>query len=80
MSSTIDSLFGPLGKNYCIYFYILSVFGLIAALILLISSLVIGIVNKKDPTFFLQSFMMVLAYALIYFQNRLLYNMCSSSL
>lgn len=80
MSSTIDTLFGPLGKNYCIYFYILSVFGLIAALILLISSLVIGIVNKKDPAFFLQSLMMVLAYGLIYFQNRLLYNMCAGSL
>lgn len=80
MSNTLDSLFGPLGKNYCIYFYILSVFGLIAALLLLVSSLMIGITKRKDPSFYLQSFMIVLVYAVLYFQNRLLFNMCANSL
>ena len=80
MSNTTDSLFGPLGKSYCIYFYILSVFGLLASIILLVSSLFIGIYKKKDSAFFLQSLMIVIVYALVYFQNRLFYNMCSNTL
>ena len=80
MSNTLDNLFGPLGKNYCIYFYFLSVFGLIAAIILFISSLIIGITKRKDPAFYLQSLMVVFVYALFYFQNRLLFNMCANTL
>ena len=80
MSNTLDTLFGPLGKDYCIYFYILSVFGLIAAIILLVSPVVIGIYKKKDPAYYLQSLMVVLVYGFLYFQNRLLFNMCANTL
>ena len=80
MSNTIDSLFGPLGKNYCIYFYILSVFGLIAAIILFFTLIFIGISKKKDFSFFINALTVVLVYVLFYFQNRLLFNMCSNTL
>lgn len=78
--SGIDNLFGPLGKNYCFYFYILSVFGIIALLMVIIISLYIGITTKKGFAFYFQALTLALVYGMIYLQNRLLFNMCSQSL
>ena len=76
----INSIYGILPKDYCLYFYVLSVFGFILMVFTFIVSLVIGISRKKDFSFYFQAMMGVLAYGLFYFQNRLLYSMCVNSL
>lgn len=79
MSSMNDTLYGPLGKEYCIYFYILSVFGFISLVLIVISSLFIGIYKKKGFDFYLQAFTLAVVYGMLYLQNRLLFNMCESA-
>lgn len=79
MSSLNDTLYGPLGKEYCIYFYILSVFGFISLIFIVLTSLVIGIYKKKGFDFYLQAFTLAIVYGMLYLQNRLLFNMCESA-
>lgn len=76
----MNTIYGPLPKDYCWYFYILSVVGFISMVFTLLVALFIGITKKKDFAFFLKATMAVLAYGLFYFQNRLLYSMCAGSL
>jgi hypothetical protein len=80
MASVLDTIYGPLSKKYCFYFYILSVFGFISLVLLVVSSLVIGISQKKGPLFYVQTISVAIVYGMLYFQNRLLFNMCSHSL
>ena len=75
-----DSLFGPLDKKYCLYFYILSITGMLLLMITIITSLYIGLTTKKDGIFYYQMLLVSFGYGIFYFQNRLLYNMCSNSL
>ena len=80
MDSNIQqTFFSPLGKQYCMYFYFLSVIGLVFVAIVLTSALFIGITKKKGFEFYLSAIIGSLGYAIFYFQNRLLYSMCISS-
>ncbi len=70
-----ELLFSPLGKDYCLYFYILSVIAfllLVANVIMVVSK---SLKNKGKGLIFdlvtLTSVPLVL-----YFQNRLFYSMC----
>ena len=68
-------LFGPLPSNYCLYFYFLSIIGFI----LLVLSLLLAIVNsllKKKLVPIMPILAISAGYFVLYFQNRLLYNMC----
>jgi len=80
MADSTDTLFGPISKEYCFYFYILSVFGLVFMVLLTLFTLFIGIRKKEGFPFYLKSFSIVVMYGLLYLQNRLLFNMCSNSL
>ena len=80
MSNGIDSLFGPLSKTYCFYFYLLSFGGLFVLIVYTLATLFVGISKKKGPMFYLYAFSVCLVYGMFYLQNRLLYNMCSHSL
>ena len=76
MATMNDTLFGSLGKQYCIYFYLLSVFGFI-----LLAMTMIGIVwslftKKLDMKVMAGLVMASLGYGIFYFQNRLLHSMC----
>ena len=71
-----QTFFSPLGKQYCMYFYLLSVIGLVFVFIVLASGLIIGITKKKGFEFYLSAIIGSLGYAIFYFQNRLLYSMC----
>ena len=46
--NNLDILFSPLGKQYCLYFYIISLFTLIVLVLFLFSSIYIGIYTKKN--------------------------------
>ena len=76
----MNSIYGTLPKDYCLYFYALSVFGFVLMIVTFLLALVIGISRKKDFSFYFSAMMGVFAYGLFYFQNRLLYSMCVNSL
>ena len=72
-------LFGPLPQNYCLYFYFLSMIGYVLMILALVFGIFSYFSNKKFVGFG-QLFMIVTGYFIIYFQNRLLYSMCYSTL
>ena len=76
MDNLADTLFGPLGKDYCIYFYYLSVIGIILLTVLVASTLAVGITKRMGIGFYLQMLTVAVGYLIFYFQNRLLHSMC----
>ena len=76
----MDYIYGPLPKDYCVYFYFLSIFGFILMIFTIVVGIFIGISQKKGSVFFLQVIIATFAYGLFYFQNRLLNSMCVASL
>ena len=80
MNDLFNQLFGPLDAKYCDYFLILSMIGFVLLVVLLLSSLIVGVVQKKGVDFYMQVISIALGYALLYFQNRLLNGMCRASL
>lgn len=79
MTTIQQTFFSPLGKEYCLYFYILSGIGLLMLFIVLASALIIGITKKKSLDYYFSAILASFAYAILYFQNRLLYSMCIAS-
>ena len=80
MADIMETLFGPLDRKFCDYFWLLSVLGFVLLAILLISSLLVGISKNKGMDFYFQTISIALGYAIFYFQNRLLHSMCSGSM
>lgn len=80
MSDLNDKLFGPLSKQFCLYFYFLSMLNFCIVIFLIISTIIICIYKRRDGAFYLQMVMTTLLYAIFYFQNRILHTMCSNSL
>jgi len=80
MNNLIQTLFGPMDKTYCEYFYILSIIGFIMMGMLLLSGLVIGIAKHKNLDYFMSVIMASMMYAVFYFQNRLIHSMCVGSI
>lgn len=80
MDDTMNTLFGPLDRKYCDYFYILSILGFVLLAVLLVSSLLVGITKRKGVDFYMQSISIAFGYAIFYFQNRLLYSMCAGTM
>jgi|LauGreSBDMM110SN_4_FD.fasta_scaffold334962_1 hypothetical protein len=76
----VASLFGNISSQYCLYFYLLSVIGIVFFIVTIVGVLYIGISRKKGLDFFGPAFVQSLAYFFIYLQNRLLYNMCAKTL
>jgi hypothetical protein len=72
----IDTLFGPLSKQYCVYFYFLSIFGFILLAVFIISSIFVGLSKRKGLDYYMQVVGIALGYGIFYFQNRLLHSMC----
>ena len=64
-------LVGPLDINYCIYFNLLSIIGVL----LCMSSLLVAIIYPKKWIYIIY---FTILYFMVFFQNRLLYNMCAS--
>lgn len=77
MASLEQTLFGPLGQQFCLYFYYLSIFAFAFMILTIISFVWIGISNKLGAKHYIHMFYLALIYFVFYFQNRLLYSMCS---
>ena len=75
MNQINDTFFSPLGKEYCAYFYLMSVIILIMLFMAVITSM-ITIIKSKKKTNYTLLISNIFTLALVYFQNRLLYSMC----
>jgi uncharacterized membrane protein len=80
MSELEAALFGPVSKQFCAYFYYLSIINLLFVFIVLIGIVYIFLTKKKDSSFYMQMIMTALLYFVFYFQNRILHTMCSNSI
>jgi hypothetical protein len=80
MANALDTLFGPLGKEYCLYFYILSVIGFVFFFITFLSILFLGISKRKGVDYFLPAVFGTLPWVIFYLQNRILNTMCVHSM
>lgn len=69
-------LFSPLSREYCLWFYYLSIVGFAFLVITLVSAIIVGFRKKKGGEYFMTMLMVALTYFIFYFQNRLLYSMC----
>jgi hypothetical protein len=76
----MQNLFGPLSKQYCLYFYILSLICFAYFILIIVMTLFIGITKRKGIDFYLAMLSGALAYGIFYFQNRLLHSMCVGSI
>jgi hypothetical protein len=76
MGSTIDYLFGPLSKDYCLWFYFLAIWGFVMFAMLLILAVIYGISKRKGIEYYFGVIIASLPYFIFYFQNRLLHTMC----
>jgi hypothetical protein len=75
-----DSITGSLSKDYCLYFYILTILTFVSFFFSLIA-LAAGLFRKKfSIEVFLGLLSAPISLFLAYLGNRLLYNMCISSL
>jgi len=72
----LSQTFGPMSKTNCDYFLLLSMIG---ALVMLMT-LVFSIFRYKKNKSLLIIVLSILQPFVIYFQNRLLYNMCVNSI
>ena len=82
MNNFMNSYFGPLGQEYCMYFYVLSIiFGVSFVLSLIsIGSFIVMHYKKVDTMFVMNSIFILFNTFLAYLANRLLNTMCVKSL
>lgn len=73
-----NNVFSPLGKDYCNYFFYLSIINFMLLIYILLSALYVFVYDKKKDTIF-QIVLVALPTFLGYFTNRLLYSMCVGS-
>ena len=76
MASLAETLFGPLPKDYCIWFYFLSILGFVWLFFFLISAVYMGLSKRKSGDYWMSVIAIALGYGIFYFQNRLLHSMC----
>jgi hypothetical protein len=81
MSGLLNDYFGPLGREYCLYFYLMSIFFFVM-IVLGVIGIISAIVYKPkkfDMLFLMHSFMLMFNAILAYYVNRLLNTMCMNS-
>jgi hypothetical protein len=76
----IDTLFGPLPKSYCLYFYYLSIIGFVLLVLSVGGTLAMAVSKSRSAEFYTSSLMIAISYLIFYFQNRLLHTMCIHSI
>jgi hypothetical protein len=80
MDGLFDTVFGPLKKDYCIWFLFLSILGFIWLFFYLISAIYLGIIKKKGSDYWMTMVAVGLGYGIFYFQNRLLHSVCMGTM
>jgi hypothetical protein len=72
----MDSILDPLDKRYCLYFYYITIFFVVSVIFTFVNILYHLVKNTGDYKFYIANFVWLISYAVLYFQNRLLYSMC----
>ena len=72
-----DSIVGPLSQDFCLYFYILAIL-LFISFILSIIQIAFSLFKNKSIT--IQHIILPINAFVLYFVNRILYNMCQNSI
>jgi hypothetical protein len=82
MSDFMNKFFGPLSKEYCAYFLVLSMFFFIVLIVVFFMDLFWIYKNFKsfDIRMFTGGVLLLINIFIVYFVNRLLYTMCSKAL
>lgn len=80
MADVLDNVFGVISTEYCVYFYFLEVYFFISLVLFAISSLYTGLSKRKGFSFYFGKIILGLVIFFMYFQNRLLYSMCSGKM
>ena len=82
MDSFMNTYFGPLGEEYCVYFYALSIFFGIAFVLSVLSVVTYMFThyNKINMNFLIHTFFLLINSFLAYLVNRLLHTMCMKSI
>lgn len=82
MDNFMHTYFGPLGKEYCVYFYILSIISGITFAISVISVMWYAVMhmNKINTMFVVNAALVIFNTFLAYIANRLLHTMCIRAL
>ena len=80
-STFMETYFGPVGNEWCIYFYALSILFFISFILAIIGiiSAVVMKGKKIDAMFIVNSLALLFNTLLAYFVNRLLHTMCMNS-
>jgi len=82
MNDLLNMYFGPLPREYCVYFYALSIFFGIGFLFSAISILYFALTHfkKLNVMFIVNAALVLLNTFLAYLVNRLLHTMCVKSI
>ena len=82
MDNFMDTYFGPLGKEYCVYFYALSIIAGITFAISMISVVTYMAMHfsKVNAMFIANSMLVIFNTFLAYIANRLLHTICVKAL
>jgi hypothetical protein len=80
MSDFMNTLFGPLSGEYCLYFYYLSIFSMFLFVLAVIVGFINGIRREKSLGFYVSVVGAALMYLVSYFVNRLMFSVCSKAL
>ncbi len=76
----MNTLFGPLSGEYCLYFYYLSILSFFLLAMTLIGGIVTGLQKGKGFSFYVSILGAGIAYLLSYFVNRLMHSVCTKAL
>lgn len=76
-SSFLSDLFGPMNRDYCMYFYFIAAFSLFFGVVRVMAALYYGFTKGKGFTFYVKTLSNTLIFFIVYLQNRLLFNMCA---
>lgn len=79
MTNIDEYLFGPLSKNWCLYFYILSILSFISFIFAFIYSLFYIFKKNADKRISLGLFIYSFAFFVMYVERRILHGMCIHS-
>jgi hypothetical protein len=80
MSDFMNTLFGSLSGEYCLYFYYLSILSFFMLAVTIIGGVVSGLQKGKGMYFYMSILGASVAYFISYFVNRLMFSVCSKAL
>ncbi len=82
MSNFMTTYFGPLDKQYCVYYLFLAMLFFAALIFAIFGELIYVIKKYKEINFrtFSNGILLLFNIFVAYFVNRLLYTMCTKSL